>query len=86
MHSQLQMRSLKQLINALAEMEAFGVAFVSLRDNLDLSTPSGCLMFQIFGACQTLEQPRLKENLRVRAACWPVFLPVQLSTQHRRPH
>jgi hypothetical protein len=26
---------------------AFGVAFISLRDNLDLSTPSGRLMFQI---------------------------------------
>ena len=29
-------RRLKQLVNALAEMEALGVAFVSLRDNLDL--------------------------------------------------
>ena len=63
MHSQLQMRSLKQLINALAEMEALGVAFVSLRDNLDLSTPSGCLMFQIIGACQTLEQPSTQREL-----------------------
>src|SRR5438874_4919069 len=31
-------RSLKHLVNALAELEAVGVAFVSLRDNLDLST------------------------------------------------
>ena len=30
-------------------MEALGVAFVSLRDNLDLSTPSGRLMLQIIG-------------------------------------
>jgi DNA invertase Pin-like site-specific DNA recombinase len=28
-------RSLKQLVNALAEMEALGVTFVSLRDNLE---------------------------------------------------
>jgi DNA invertase Pin-like site-specific DNA recombinase len=34
-------RSLRHLVNALAEFEALGVAFVSLRDNLDLSTPSG---------------------------------------------
>lgn len=31
-------RSLRHLENALAELEALGVAFVSLRDNLDLST------------------------------------------------
>ena len=43
-------RSLRHLVNALAELEARGIAFVSLRDNLDLSTPSGRLMFQISGA------------------------------------
>jgi hypothetical protein len=43
-------RSLRHLVNALAELEALGIAFVSLRDNLDLSTPSGRLMFQIIGA------------------------------------
>src|SRR5262245_40386216 len=42
-------RSLRHLVNALAELEARGVAFVSLRDNLDLSTPAGRLMFQIIG-------------------------------------
>jgi hypothetical protein len=31
------------LVNALAELAALGVAFISLRDNLDLSTPSGRL-------------------------------------------
>src|SRR4051812_28370456 len=34
-------RSLKHLVNALADLAAYGVAFISLRDNLDLSTPSG---------------------------------------------
>jgi DNA invertase Pin-like site-specific DNA recombinase len=45
-------RFLKHLVNALAELAALGVAFVSLRDNLDLSTPSGRLMFQIIGAME----------------------------------
>jgi len=31
-------RSLKHLVNTLADLEALGVTFVSLRDNLDLST------------------------------------------------
>src|SRR5215470_5336583 len=43
-------RSLKHLVVTLAELNAVGVAFISLRDNLDLSTPSGRLMFQIIGA------------------------------------
>jgi DNA invertase Pin-like site-specific DNA recombinase len=40
-------RSLRHLVNALAEFEYLGIAFVSLSDNLDLSTASGRLMFQI---------------------------------------
>jgi DNA invertase Pin-like site-specific DNA recombinase len=34
-------RSLKHLVNSLAELGALGVAFISFRDNVDLSTPSG---------------------------------------------
>ncbi len=49
-------RSLKHLVNALADLAAVGVAFVSLRDNLDLSTPSGRLMFQIIGAIVEFER------------------------------
>src|SRR5271170_5497481 len=40
-------RSLKHLVNTLADLQAYGVAFISLRDNLDLSTPSGRLMFHV---------------------------------------
>lgn len=43
-------RSLKHLVNSIAELEALGVAFVTLRDNLDLTTPSGRLMTHILGA------------------------------------
>src|SRR6185437_9967652 len=39
-------RSLKWLINSISELESLGVAFISFRDNLDLSTPSGRLLFQ----------------------------------------
>src|ERR1019366_1624755 len=48
--------SLKHLVNALADLDSYGVAFVSLRDNLDLSTPSGRLMFQIIGAMAEFER------------------------------
>jgi len=57
-------RSLKHLVNALAELEAVGIAFVSLRDNLDLSTPSGRLMFQIIGAMAEFERSLIQERVR----------------------
>ncbi len=57
-------RSLKHLVNALAELAALGVAFISLRDNLDLSTPSGRLMFQIIGAMAEFERALTQERVR----------------------
>src|SRR5271167_2137042 len=57
-------RSLKHLVNALADLESYGVAFVSLRDNLDLSTPSGRLMFQIIGAMAEFERSLIQERVR----------------------
>jgi len=70
-------RSLKHLVNALAELDARGVAFVSMRDNLDLTTPSGRLMFQIIGAMAEFERSLIQErvraglrNARARARDW----------------
>ena len=57
-------RSLRHLVNALAELEALGVAFISLGDNLDLGTPSGRLMFQIIGAMAEFERALIQERVR----------------------
>ena len=57
-------RSLRHLVNALAELEAIGVAFVSLTDNLDLSTPSGRLMFQVIAAMSEFERELIRERVR----------------------
>ena len=57
-------RSLKHLVNALAELEAVGVAFVSLRDNPDLNTPAGRLMFQIIAAMAEFERALIQERVR----------------------
>src|SRR5690348_14935395 len=56
-------RSLKHLVNVLAELEALGVAFASLKDNLDLSTPSGKLMFQVIGAMAEFERALIRERV-----------------------
>ena len=57
-------RSLRHLVNALAEFESLGISFVSLRDNLDLSTPSGRLMFQIIGAMAEFERSLIVERVK----------------------
>lgn len=57
-------RSLKHLVTALAELEALGVAFVSLKDGFDLSTPQGRLLFQIVGAMAEFERSLICERVR----------------------
>jgi DNA invertase Pin-like site-specific DNA recombinase len=57
-------RSLKHLVVALAEFESLGVQFVSLKDNLDLTTASGRLMFQIIGAMAEFERSLIQERVR----------------------
>jgi DNA invertase Pin-like site-specific DNA recombinase len=57
-------RSLRHLVNALAEFEALDIAFVSLRDNLDLSTPAGRLQFHIIAAMAEFERALIQERVR----------------------
>jgi DNA invertase Pin-like site-specific DNA recombinase len=57
-------RSVKHLVTALAEFDALGVQFVSLRDNLDLTTPSGRLMFHVIAAMAEFERALIQERVR----------------------
>ncbi len=56
-------RSLKHLVTTIEDLEAYGVAFISLRDNLDLSTPSGRLMMHIIGAMAEFERELIRERV-----------------------
>jgi len=64
-------RSLKHLVNALAEFEALGITFASLKDNLDLGTPSGRLMFQIIGAMADYAESSIMQSHNAERALWP---------------
>lgn len=57
-------RSLKHLITSLETLAACKVAFVSLRDNLDLTTAGGRLMFQMIGAFAEFEREITRERVR----------------------
>jgi DNA invertase Pin-like site-specific DNA recombinase len=61
-------RSLRHLVDALAELQAVGVAFVSLRDNLDLTTPAGRMMFHVIGAMAEFERELIRERVRAGLA------------------
>jgi DNA invertase Pin-like site-specific DNA recombinase len=56
-------RSLRHLVNCLFEFEALGIALVSLRESIDMSLPSGRLMFQIIGAMAEFERGLIQERV-----------------------
>jgi DNA invertase Pin-like site-specific DNA recombinase len=57
-------RSLKHLLNTLDEFKALGISFVSLRDSIDLTTPTGQLMFSIIGAFAEFERNLIIERVK----------------------
>jgi len=61
-------RSLKHLVNALAELEAVGVSFVSLREAFDLTTPAGRLMFGVVAAMAEFERDLIRERVKAGIA------------------
>jgi DNA invertase Pin-like site-specific DNA recombinase len=57
-------RSLKHLISLLDELQALGVAFVSLAEGIDATTPAGKLQMHILGAIAEFERERIRERVR----------------------
>lgn len=58
-------RSLVDLITHLKEFQKQGIIFISLKENIDLSTPMGVLMMQILGAFSEFEREMIV--MRVKA-------------------
>ena len=61
-------RSLRHLVDSLEELKAVGCTFVSLRDNLDLTTPAGRMMFHVIGAMAEFERELIRERVRAGLA------------------
>ena len=57
-------RSTKHLLRALETFQALGIAFVSLTESVDTSTPYGKLVFTILGAVAELERSLIAERIR----------------------
>src|SRR5215470_10928669 len=57
-------RSLRQLVNALAEFDALGIHFASLHEGVDTSTPNGRLVFGIFASIAEFERELIRGRVR----------------------
>ncbi len=61
-------RSVRHLLTALDEFRALGVEFVSLREQIDTSTPLGRMVFTVVAAVAELEREVIRERVRVGIA------------------
>jgi putative DNA-invertase from lambdoid prophage Rac len=56
-------RSLLDLVGMLNELTQLGVAFISIKDQIDMTTSAGRLMMQILGAFGEFEASMIKERV-----------------------
>lgn len=55
-------RSLRHLLEVIHNLESRGVAFASLTESIDTSTPGGKLIFHVFGALAEFERGLIRER------------------------
>ena len=61
-------RSLKHLVGLLDELTELGVMFVSVQDQLDMTTAAGRLMFHVVGAFAEFERALVRERTLIGLA------------------
>lgn len=57
-------RDTRHLLNLINELQGYGVAVISLRENIDFTTPMGQAALTIFGAVAQLERELIRERIR----------------------
>lgn len=57
-------RSVSHLLRALETFSALGIAFVSLSEQIDTTTPTGKMVFTVLGAVAELERSLITERVR----------------------
>jgi|SRR5690348_9708321 len=57
-------RSVSHLLRALETFESLGIAFVSLSESIDTSTPAGKMIFTVLGAVAELERSLIGERVK----------------------
>lgn len=57
-------RSVSHLLRALETFSSLGIAFVSLSEQIDTTTPTGKMIFTVLGAVAELERSLIAERVR----------------------
>ena len=57
-------RSVSHLLRALETFNSLGIAFVSLSENVDTTTPTGKMVFTVLGAVAELERSLIVERVK----------------------
>src|SRR6202790_1033801 len=57
-------RSVSHLLRVLETFNVLGIAFVSLREQIDTSTPAGKMIFTVLGAVAELERSLIAERVK----------------------
>jgi len=80
-------RGLRHLVALLDEFHSLGVAFVSLNEGIDCTTPAGRLQLHILAALAEFERARIAERVRAGLARargqWHTAGPAEVCRPHR---
>jgi putative DNA-invertase from lambdoid prophage Rac len=57
-------RSTLDVLNTVTELDAAGIAFVSVQDNIDMTTAQGRLMVQLLAAFSEFERAQIRERVK----------------------
>ena len=61
-------RSMRELVNALAEFESLGIDFISYNEGADTTTPQGKLLFGIMASLAEFERSLIAERVKAGMA------------------
>jgi DNA invertase Pin-like site-specific DNA recombinase len=61
-------RDTRHLLNLIHELEACGVALISIRENIDFTSPMGKAVLAVLGAMAALERDLIAERVKVALA------------------
>ena len=56
-------RSVKHLVTALEQFRSLGIEFISYQDNIDTSTPTGKMTFNLIAAIAEFERELIRERI-----------------------
>ena len=61
-------RSTKHMLSFIDEMRHYGVSLISLRENLDFTSPTGAMVLTVLSAVANLERQIISERIRIALA------------------